>query len=247
MYKRQGRDSAPVERYRRLPGVTGYSVQNRFVGPYLLYGSGASWGRAQDRSETSVHVLRWATPTPTQTLALSHGVDRIEALGLHALVVGANAADLHFTSIRLDDSASTAFRYVRADAAQGETRSHGFFYKPQTAHDGLLGLPVRAGGQTGARQLREPSAAVVFLKNSGLKLSEMGALDATPGANQDDACRASCVDWYGNSRPLFIGSRVFALMGYELVEGTVETFGRGTHIRETRRVSFAPGSQRLAR
>jgi len=161
--------------------------------------------------------------------------------------VGANGPDLHFTSIRLDDSASTASRYVRADAAQGETRSHGFFYKPQSAQDGLLGLPVRAGGQAGARQLREPSAAVVFLKNSGLKLSEMGALDATPGVNQDDACRASCVDWYGNSRPLFIGSRVFALMGYELVEGEVASFGRGAQIRELRRVSFSPGAQRLAR
>jgi hypothetical protein len=75
----------------------------------------------------------------------------------------------------------------------------------------------------------------------------MGALDATPGASQDDACRASCVDWYGNSRPLFIGSRVFALMGYELVEGAVETFGRSAHIRELRRVSFSPGAQRLAR
>lgn len=242
-----GHDSAPAERYRRLPGVAGYSLQNRFIGPYLLYGSGASWGRAQDRSETSVQVVRWAAATPVQALGLSHGVDRIEALGQHALVVGANGPDLHFTSIRLDDSASTASRYVRADAAQGETRSHGFFYKPQSAQDGLLGLPVRAGGQAGARQLREPSAAVVFLKNSGLKLSEMGALDATPGVNQDDACRASCVDWYGNSRPLFIGSRVFALMGYELVEGEVASFGRGAQIRELRRVSFSPGAQRLAR
>ena len=29
----------------------------------------------------------------------------------------------------------------------------------------------------------------------------------------------SCVDWYGNSRPLFIRDRIFALMGYEIVEG----------------------------
>ena len=30
---------------------------------------------------------------------------------------------------------------------------------------------------------------------------------------------ASCVDWYGNARPIFLGDRMFALLGYELVEG----------------------------
>ena len=46
----------------------------------------------------------------------------------------------------------------------------------------------------------------------------------------------SCVDWYGNARPLFLRGRVFALLGYELVEGALE----GGLFRETRRVSYAP-------
>ncbi len=61
-------------------------------------------------------------------------------------------------------------------------------------------------------------------------------LDASAGASNNDGCRASCVDWYGNSRPLFIRSRVLALMGYELVEGRVD----GDGIVETRRVNFSP-------
>ena len=61
-------------------------------------------------------------------------------------------------------------------------------------------------------------------------------LEARPGAGQNDGCRASCVDWYGNSRPLFVGGRVFALMGYEIVEGAATE----KRIVETRRVSFAP-------
>jgi hypothetical protein len=44
------------------------------------------------------------------------------------------------------------------------------------------------------------------------------------------------VDWYGNARPLFLRGRVFALLGYELVEGTLDD-GR---LRELRRVTFAP-------
>jgi hypothetical protein len=56
------------------------------------------------------------------------------------------------------------------------------------------------------------------------------------GEFEDDARRVSCVDWYGNARPLFLRGRIFALLGYELVEGR-EDDGR---IRELRRVSFAP-------
>jgi hypothetical protein len=46
----------------------------------------------------------------------------------------------------------------------------------------------------------------------------------------DADCKASCLDWYGNARPLFIGNRVFASLGYELVQGSIE----GGHIREPR-------------
>jgi hypothetical protein len=35
---------------------------------------------------------------------------------------------------------------------------------------------------------------------------------------------------------LFVGDRVFALLGYELVEGRIE----GGDVRETRRVDFTP-------
>ena len=44
------------------------------------------------------------------------------------------------------------------------------------------------------------------------------------------------MDWYGNARPIFIGQRVFALMGYELVEGAIANEAN----RERRRVDFTP-------
>ncbi len=54
--------------------------------------------------------------------------------------------------------------------------------------------------------------------------------------DNDDGCQASCVDWYGNSRPIFIRGRVFGLLGYELVEGRA----RGNNIVERQRVNFMP-------
>jgi hypothetical protein len=53
-------------------------------------------------------------------------VERIEALGNDVVVIGAQGRDLHFSSIRLGAQAAIATRYIRADAAQGESRSHGF-------------------------------------------------------------------------------------------------------------------------
>jgi hypothetical protein len=69
-------------------------------------------------------------------------------------------------------------------------------------------------------------------------------LDTRPEeADRNDGCRASCVDWYGNSRPLFLRGRVFARMDYELIEGQVGEM----RIREVRRVSFAPAAVGVAR
>jgi hypothetical protein len=71
-----------------------------------------------------------------------------------------------------------------------------------------------------------------------LHFSEIGELTAQPDQAKDDACRASCVDWYGNARPLFVRGRLLALLGYELVEGTIDQ----GHIQEIRRISYAPQS-----
>jgi hypothetical protein len=87
------------------------------------------------------------------------------------------------------------------------------------------------------RQLRSTSASLLFLRNTRLRLSEIGTLHASAEAGGvQDPCTASCVDWYGNSRPLFVRGRIFALLGYEIVEGSLN----GPGIAEVRRVSYAP-------
>ena len=63
-----------------------------------------------------------------------------------------------------------------------------------------------------------------------------GELDAHAANASSDGCRASCVHWYGNARPILTVDRTFALMGYELVEGRI----RKGRIREVGRLDFAP-------
>jgi len=235
-----GREAAPAGRYTALPRpASGGAFQNRYVGGYLIYGTGAGWRRPQAGSGGQAYAIRYAGGREAYALPLAHGVDRIEALGANAVVVGSDGRDLHFTSLRLSGFPVVMNLYTRADAAQGETRSHGFFYKAESEYGGMLGLPIIGGGESAGRQLRKESARLLFLRNEALALAELGALDSRPdAASRNDGCRASCVDWYGNSRPLFLRQRVFALLGYELVEGRVAQ-GR---ITEARRVNFAPRS-----
>jgi hypothetical protein len=174
---------------------------------------------------------------------VNHGVDRIEALGSNAIVVGTDGSDLHFSAIRLGDAPEVADEYIRKGASQGELRSQGFFYKPDGAESGVLGLPISIPGRAGYRQLFEDSAAILFLRNDGLHFQELGELNAQSENAVDDGCRASCVDWYGNSRPLFFRGRIIAMLGYELVEGKLED-GR---VQELRRVNYSPQELKITR
>ncbi|HEX8163858.1 MAG TPA: beta-propeller domain-containing protein [Pyrinomonadaceae bacterium] len=238
-----GGDDAPASGYTPLPSPQGYDFQNRFVGDYLLYGTGSGWDEPRQSKRGTVYAVRWAGGGAAQ-LPLAHGVDRIEAMGADAVVVGTDGNDLHFTGVRLGDQPVIASSYVRKNAAQGELRSQGFFYKPDGADAGLLGLPIRGAGRPGYEHLFDGSASVLFLRNDSLNLSELGELDARPDkSSANDACRASCVDWYGNARPLFLRGRVFALLGYEIVEGTLDD----NRLRETRRVSYAPRALQATR
>jgi beta propeller domain-containing protein len=237
-----GRDFVPSSSYRDLPKPIGYTFQNRFVGDYLLYGTGSGWGEPETRNRSSLFVVSWKNGELDRIL-LPHGVDRIEQMGENAVVIGAAAQDLHFTAIRLQDSPSIADTYIRKEASQGELRSHGFFYKASGPHSGTLGLPISVPARPGYRHLFETSAAILFLRNDNLNFEEVGELSARPNGAVDDACRASCVDWYGNARPLFFQGRVLALLGYEIVEGAIDD-GR---MRELRRVNYAPGRVAITR
>ena len=245
-----GRDSARREHYRKLPAANGWDVQNRYVGDWLLWG-GADGG---DRAG-SAWALRYAADAQPVTLPAAHAIERIEALGRDALLVGSRGGDLHFSAVKLArGDARLAGQHVESGVAQGETRTHGFFYRPQSDDGGVLGLPVLGNGgrRRGIHRGGQGSAAVLFLRNHALRFTALGSLRAADGSPRDDGCKASCVDWYGNARPIFLGDRVLALMGYEIVEGRSEATGwryegegaarDNEQIVERRRISFAPNA-----
>ena len=227
-----GSRTAPAWFYRRLPTPRGATMQNRFVGDFLLYGTGSGWG-TEEQSDHTLFSIPWRGGDAT-ALRLSHGVDRIEVMGQGAVVVGVRGNDLEFSGVSLRERARLAQRYTLANASQGELRSHGFFYRADDSTSGILGLPVREAAAPGYRNLVDGSASILFLANGGGRLTSLGRLAAGAVRSAEDGCRASCVDWYGNARPIFARGRVWALLGYELVEGRVDDGA----IREVRRVNF---------
>ena len=236
---------APRSLYRDLPEPNGYRFQNRFVGNHVLY-SASQYG---DEDETPEIIAVPLDKGWVESVALPHGVTRIDVLGKDAIAIGPDADDrLGFSSIALDGESGAAqleATHLMPSAEEGENRSQAFFFRPDRQQDGVsvngtLGLPVNREVRDDAGEFLGDASAIAYLRRENRALSELGTLDSGVTDRDDadaiDNCEASCVDWYGNARPIFLGDRVFALMGYELVEGRIE----GGRINELRRIDFTP-------
>ena len=243
-----GSQEASAHSYRALPKPRGdaYDFHNRFVGDDVLYGTGNGWG-TPDAGSNILTVVPVKGGEPTE-LDIGYGIDRIEPMGSAAVVIGSDTHSTYFSAIELGGrEARLGDRYVQPDSAQAETRSHGFFFSRDefSAYDsdGVLGLPVARPARPAYHQLFENSISMVFVRREHAHFSSLGTLDASDSGIADDSCIASCVDWYGNARPIFLRGRTLALMGYEIVEGNLSR----DSIKETARVSFAPRGRARAR
>ena len=231
-----GSTYAPTSAYVKLEEPPGYGFQNRFIGGQVLCGT-VEEDDEDKPGEKRLYLANWRTGSQT-SLPLTHGISRLDLMGAGAIVVGPRGADLLFSSVSLAGTPRVVDTFTLKDAAEGEARSHGYFYKPETDATGFIGLPIISGSNGD----REPggSASILFLKDSSLKFSELGRLASGSSKAVDDDCKASCVDWYGNARPIFLRGRIFALLGYELVEGDLQS----GQIKEVRRLDLTPVAAR---
>jgi hypothetical protein len=176
-------------------------------------------------------------------LKLPHAVERLDQLVQDGVVIGNDPrGGLNFTAVDLRrPMARVGNSFTFPAASQGENRSQAFFFRPDNGDgsSGVLGLPITTRLESQYARFLGSGSSILFLKRQNRLFDMAGRLDADASRAVDDSCVASCVDWYGNARPIFIGNRVFALMGYELVEGQLN---RG-YIHEIARVNFAPASR----
>ncbi len=219
--------------YTRLPQIAGYDSHSRFVGEHLLFGSNdQAYGKHYEPLRRAIDPAVYVVSTRDRSIArvpLEHGVSRIEAATGGAVVVGSSGDTLTMSSVALGGEPHRVASLTRGHSAEGDSRTHGFFFKPrEDGRGGVFGLPI----------VSHDGAQIAFVDVEDLAMRELGAVSAH-NRNEQDGCIASCTDWYGDARPIFYRGRVFGLLGYELVEAGRE----GDRMVERGRTSFAPRIQ----
>lgn len=207
--------------YFRTPMSDGYDLQTRYSETHVVYGSpGGYWRRSSEQKSGVLSAVSLKTPEQADALTLPQTIDRIELIGAQAVAVGDQGEDdLGISTIRLGATPQVSHSIVLPGVQETEGRSHAFNSLVDEDGSGLWGLPTiyheKAEGAWDA-----PSDVQFFSTDSDLQITPLGELAGQNDDADDYLCEASCEDWYGNARPIFIDQRVFALTGSELIEGS---------------------------
>lgn len=241
-------------RYSDLPGVGSHYIANRFTDRYLVYGSLGGYRRGRSEySRPPVYAVPVDSPQDARSLNVAHTVVRAEQAGNDIVLTGYRDQDgLFVTLIDLDRQPRIA-SWLRLDRRfESEGRSHAFNSLIEPDGSGIMGLPTVSGETRSSRAPWRSSASdlsFLTVDRSG-RLRRAGELerrvDYGRGGEDDDdeeekdgipgyKCEVSCIDWYGNSRPIFTDGRVFALTGTEMIEGKIY----GGQIEEVQRLNIA--------
>lgn len=227
-----GSRAAPPAAYRTLPTPPPGRFENRYVAGWLLYGSAGEADQAPAGGWPlyAYHPARGRAPVE---LRLPGGVRRIDPAGSLAVVVSEVPGGVEHTEVSLAGTPRVGGTYARPGALEPGTDA--FHARAGASGPPLMGVALTGGDASHGMLAGSGSARVVFLTSQGGRLRQAGEVAASAAGRSDD-CYAECGEpWFANARPLFVGSRVFALLGYELVE--VRT---GSRVEEVRRIVFAP-------
>ncbi len=150
----------------------------------------------------------------TVSLSSMGSVNRIELLGSSRFLVSSSVSNgLKFTALDSKSNRELSST-VLSKTSEGESRSHGFFFKPSET-GGYFGIAELSHSE---RYSYASSANVGYYEFNASK-GEINPLGVAQSQSIDsNVCASSCVGWYGNTRPVFIGNDVYALMGYEIVK-----------------------------
>lgn len=239
---------APARQYTQLPSVGG-AIENRFTDAYLVYAGRDGWSsyvpepNANVTLSSRIVAVPLARPGSFTQLEGSHSALRVERIGNNAIVAGYHDwRGLSFSFIDLRRTPRIASTLLLPEHYESEARSHAFNAVVNQEGAGLLGLPtVMQRAQSGRWWWRSTGSDVSYVSfDAAGRLSDSGYMRGTSPRHPDYLCEVSCIDWYGNTRALFISGRVFALSGAELIEGALEA----GQVRERRRVNLTDPLQR---
>jgi Beta propeller domain len=213
-----------------LPGV-GQPTQVRFMRDWMVYQTPRPSALAPTQSLTpveanarnTIYATPLARPRETITSGVPYPVTRLQPMAGGMLAIGPIAPNNLGVSWL---ASSTAFKpastLTMTGRIESEGRSHAFSSTQLPDDRSLFGLPtVRVDDGQVRSVARSASSNLSFLTMTPTgDLSSVGdiAMSKTD-PNSTYRCEVSCIDWYGNSRAVFTGGRIFALLGTEIVEG----------------------------
>lgn len=239
----------PGGRYVPLPSPGATNYEARFTESHLVYGAREGWGTWAPGEGEAVREDGRAVIVPVDdpawpvTVAVPHDVIRAERAGPYMALTGYRdhtGLSVSLIDLRLEEPA-VASTYVMKNRYESENRSHSFNSRIGADGKGLIALPTVSRSEESERWWWWSSSSdLSYLQtDADGKLSTAGELIATRRDPELESptgyqCEVSCVDWYGNARPIFTGGRVLALVNSELIEGVYEN---GT-VREVRRIDL---------
>jgi hypothetical protein len=206
-----------------------------------------------DLQPRPAYVVPIGRPEAVRPLTIGHSVIRAERVADDIVLTGyRDQRGLSLTLIDLSGRPAVASTVLLNGRYESEGRSHAFNSLIEPDGSGLMGLPtVRRIADSNRYNWRSRASDLSFLQvDRRGRLIAIGELerrfdyvnefDEATGVEDEDGvpgyqCEVSCIDWYGNSRPIFTGGRIFGLSGTELIEGRVAN-GR---IGEVRRINIA--------
>lgn len=220
-----GSRGAGEDAYRPLPNPGGTTLRNRFAGDWVLYGTERENGSYGTWEEGLAFAARRDGTGQAVPLPLAGGLVAFDGMAGDALVTTYAADALRYQPLRLGAQVDAAKPFSRPVQLPWEVEAHAVFFRGEDG-GGVLGV---------ARSGFVYSPSVLFLHHDGAGVRAIGELAATvPPGTECPYCGGS----FDYARPVFLRGRTFALVGGELVEGTME----GDRIRELRRIRFAPPS-----
>jgi hypothetical protein len=260
---RAGISATSERRYVDAPSPGNPRFENRFTDEFVVYGGRSHWAGyppgeydygdededgdgGEEGASARVIAIPVARPRSPSILAAPHNIVRLERAGNDIVLTGyKDEQGLSVSLVDLSARPRVAGTTILDGRYESEGRSHAFNSLIEQDGSGLMGLPtVERIRQSGRWWWRSRASDVSFLEvDAEGAVSSIGALRAHEKSTHEDySCEVSCIDWYGNTRPIFTDGRIFGLSGTELIEGVFADRA----IQERRRINLTgpPASRR---
>lgn len=235
---------ADARHYTALPDFEGDGMENRFTDTHLVYAGRRYWSDRAISTDRKNHAPATIVPDAAPNLAVQidmpHPVIRAERLGDDFILTGhAKDQGLYISKLVLNGAPALSDTLLIEGRYESEGRSHAFNGVTYSDGSALMGLPTSRRVQDSRRRYwRSEGSDLSFITaDPDGRLTSAGPIigQGEGDVHPDYNCEVSCVDWYGNTRPVFLNGRVFALIGTELVEARIS----GTRIQELGRINIS--------